>query len=188
MGVQAAEISAILKEQIKNFGQEAEMAEVGRVLSGGDGIARVYGLGIARDLKLDLPHLHVIVEEVPDGLAIEFHSGASVPPLGCGKFQQKTSRQTWVRNPQRVPECMRYLSECTNFLKRQAKSYSNPEGLPSATQLHAHNPQVAAGLRWALGSWWSWWSACPRTKRHVRTILTGCKAARTSTSQDPTSP
>ncbi|MBC7154951.1 MAG: F0F1 ATP synthase subunit alpha [Rhodobacteraceae bacterium] len=44
MGLQAAEISAILKEQIKNFGQEAEVAEVGQVLSVGDGIARVYGL------------------------------------------------------------------------------------------------------------------------------------------------
>ena len=44
MGIQAAEISAILKEQIQNFGQEAEVAEVGRVLSVGDGIARVYGL------------------------------------------------------------------------------------------------------------------------------------------------
>ncbi|QPM92076.1 F0F1 ATP synthase subunit alpha [Pseudooceanicola algae] len=44
MGVQAAEISAILKEQIKNFGQEAKVAEVGRVLSVGDGIARVHGL------------------------------------------------------------------------------------------------------------------------------------------------
>ncbi|MDI3336780.1 F0F1 ATP synthase subunit alpha [Defluviimonas aestuarii] len=44
MGIQAAEISAILKEQIKNFGQEAEVAEVGRVLSVGDGIARVHGL------------------------------------------------------------------------------------------------------------------------------------------------
>ena len=44
MGIQAAEISAILKEKIKNFGQEAEVAEVGRVLSVGDGIARVYGL------------------------------------------------------------------------------------------------------------------------------------------------
>ena len=44
MGIQAAEISAILKEQIKSFGQEAEVAEVGRVLSVGDGIARVYGL------------------------------------------------------------------------------------------------------------------------------------------------
>ncbi|MGM0586463.1 MAG: F0F1 ATP synthase subunit alpha, partial [Pseudomonadota bacterium] len=44
MSIQAAEISAILKDQIKNFGQEAEVAEVGRVLSVGDGIARVYGL------------------------------------------------------------------------------------------------------------------------------------------------
>ena len=44
MGIQAAEISAILKDQIENFAQEAEVAEVGRVLSVGDGIARVYGL------------------------------------------------------------------------------------------------------------------------------------------------
>ncbi len=44
MGIQAAEISAILKEQIKNFGKDAAVAEVGRVLSVGDGIARVHGL------------------------------------------------------------------------------------------------------------------------------------------------
>ena len=44
MGIQASEISAILKEQIKNFGMDAEVAEVGRVLSVGDGIARVHGL------------------------------------------------------------------------------------------------------------------------------------------------
>jgi F-type H+-transporting ATPase subunit alpha len=44
MDIRAAEISAILKEQIANFGTEAEVAEVGRVLSVGDGIARVYGL------------------------------------------------------------------------------------------------------------------------------------------------
>jgi F-type H+/Na+-transporting ATPase subunit alpha len=44
MGIQAAEISAILKEQIKSFGQDVEVAEVGRVLSVGDGIARVHGL------------------------------------------------------------------------------------------------------------------------------------------------
>ena len=44
MGIQAAEISAILKEQIKNFGQEAQVSEVGRVLSVGDGIARAHGL------------------------------------------------------------------------------------------------------------------------------------------------
>ena len=44
MEIRAAEISAILKEQIASFGTEAEAAEVGQVLSVGDGIARVYGL------------------------------------------------------------------------------------------------------------------------------------------------
>ena len=44
MTVQAAEISAILKQEIKNFGKESKISEVGQVLSVGDGIARVYGL------------------------------------------------------------------------------------------------------------------------------------------------
>src|SRR3984957_16094488 len=44
MEIRAAEISAILKEQIANFGTEADVAEVGQVLSVGDGIARAYGL------------------------------------------------------------------------------------------------------------------------------------------------
>ncbi|MGE3867352.1 MAG: F0F1 ATP synthase subunit alpha, partial [Hyphomonadaceae bacterium] len=44
MDVRAAEISAILKQQIKGFGAEAEVADVGRILSVGDGIARIYGL------------------------------------------------------------------------------------------------------------------------------------------------
>ena len=44
MKIQAAEISAILKKQIKDFGAEAEVTEVGQVLSVGDGIARIYGL------------------------------------------------------------------------------------------------------------------------------------------------
>ena len=44
MDLRAAEISAILKEQIAGFGTEAEIAEVGQVLSVGDGIARVHGL------------------------------------------------------------------------------------------------------------------------------------------------
>src|SRR5260370_13566585 len=44
MEIRPSEISSILKEQIKNFGQEAEVSEIGQVLSVGDGIARVYGL------------------------------------------------------------------------------------------------------------------------------------------------
>src|SRR5579872_3220482 len=44
MDIQPSEISAILKREIQNFGAEAEVSEVGQVLSVGDGIARVYGL------------------------------------------------------------------------------------------------------------------------------------------------
>jgi F-type H+-transporting ATPase subunit alpha len=44
MEIRAAEISAILKQQIQEFGDEATVAEVGQVLSVGDGVARVYGL------------------------------------------------------------------------------------------------------------------------------------------------
>jgi F-type H+-transporting ATPase subunit alpha len=44
MDIRAAEISSILKDQIANFGTDSEVAEVGQVLSVGDGIARVYGL------------------------------------------------------------------------------------------------------------------------------------------------
>ncbi|HET6619381.1 MAG TPA: F0F1 ATP synthase subunit alpha [Dongiaceae bacterium] len=44
MEIRAAEISAILKQQIENFGNEADVTEIGTVLSVGDGVARVYGL------------------------------------------------------------------------------------------------------------------------------------------------
>lgn len=59
MDIRAAEISAILKEQIANFGASAEVAEVGKVLSVGDGIARVHGL-----------------DQVQAGEMVEFPNGA----------------------------------------------------------------------------------------------------------------
>jgi F-type H+-transporting ATPase subunit alpha len=58
MDIRAAEISDILKQQIANFGTEAEVTEVGRVLSVGDGIARAYGL-----------------DEVQAGEMVEFEDG-----------------------------------------------------------------------------------------------------------------
>src|ERR1700759_1790479 len=58
MDIQPAEISAILKREIQNFGAEAEVSEVGQVLSVGDGIARVYGL-----------------DNVQAGEMVEFESG-----------------------------------------------------------------------------------------------------------------
>ncbi|MCH8521773.1 F0F1 ATP synthase subunit alpha [Glycocaulis sp.] len=48
MDIRAAEISQILKDQIKNYGAEADVSDVGQVLSVGDGIARVYGLDEVR--------------------------------------------------------------------------------------------------------------------------------------------
>ena len=44
MDINPSEVTKLLKEQIKNFGDKAEVSEVGKVLSVGDGIARVYGL------------------------------------------------------------------------------------------------------------------------------------------------
>jgi F-type H+/Na+-transporting ATPase subunit alpha len=52
MDIRAAEISAILKEQIQNFGQEAEVSEVGQVLSDADGISRVYGLDKVQSVEI----------------------------------------------------------------------------------------------------------------------------------------
>ena len=59
MEIRAAEISAILKQQIADFGTEADVAEVGQVLSVGDGIARIYGL-----------------DKVQAGEMVEFPNGA----------------------------------------------------------------------------------------------------------------
>ena len=51
MEIRAAEISAILKNEIANFGTEADVAEVGQVISVGDGVARVFGLDKSRPVK-----------------------------------------------------------------------------------------------------------------------------------------
>ncbi|MCJ8144534.1 F0F1 ATP synthase subunit alpha [Ancylobacter sp. A5.8] len=102
MDIRAAEISAILKEQIKNFGQEAEVSEVGQVLSVGDGIARVYGLdnvqagemvefengtrGMALNLEID--NVGVVIfgsdREIKEGQTVK-RTGAIVDvPVGRG--------------------------------------------------------------------------------------------------------
>jgi F-type H+-transporting ATPase subunit alpha len=48
MDINPSEVTKILKEQIKKFGDKAEVSEVGQVLSVGDGIARIYGLDNAQ--------------------------------------------------------------------------------------------------------------------------------------------
>jgi F-type H+-transporting ATPase subunit alpha len=44
MSINPSEVTKLLKDQIKNFGEKAEVSEIGKVLSVGDGIARIYGL------------------------------------------------------------------------------------------------------------------------------------------------
>ncbi|MEF2072092.1 F0F1 ATP synthase subunit alpha [Consotaella aegiceratis] len=102
MDIRPAEISAILKDQIKNFGKEAEVSEVGQVLSVGDGIARVYGLdqcqagemlefpGGVRGMALNLEHDNVGVvifgsdREIKEGDTVK-RTGAIVEvPVGMG--------------------------------------------------------------------------------------------------------
>src|SRR6266851_5147513 len=102
MDIRAAEISAILKDQIKNFGQEAEVSEVGQVLSVGDGIARVYGLdnvqagemvefengvrGMALNLETDNVGIVIFGEdrEIMEGQTVK-RTGAIVDvPVGKG--------------------------------------------------------------------------------------------------------
>ena len=44
MTINPSEVTKLLKDQIKNFGEKAEVSEIGKVLSVGDGIARVLSL------------------------------------------------------------------------------------------------------------------------------------------------
>ena len=75
MEIQPAEISAILKKKIKDFGKEAEVSEIGQVLSVGDGIARVYGLdnveaGEMVEFSGDLKGMALNLEEDNVGVVI----------------------------------------------------------------------------------------------------------------------
>ena len=68
MDIKAAEISSILKDQIKNFGTDAEVTEIGKVLSVGDGIARVHWL-----------------DEIKAGEMVEFDGGIAGMALNLEK-------------------------------------------------------------------------------------------------------
>jgi len=102
MDIRAAEISAILKEQIKSFGQEAEVSEVGQVLSVGDGIARVYGLdnvqagelvefengvrGMALNLEIDNVGIVIFGDdrEIKEGQTVKRTGSIVDVPIGKG--------------------------------------------------------------------------------------------------------
>jgi len=102
MEIRPSEISSILKEQIKNFGQEAEVSEIGQVLSIGDGIARVFGLdnvqagemvefsggiqGMALNLEVDNVGIVVFGEdrEIREGDIVKRTGNIVEVPVGKG--------------------------------------------------------------------------------------------------------
>jgi len=112
MDIRAAEISAILKEQIKNFGQEAEVSEVGQVLSVGDGIARVYGLdnvqagemvefesgvkGMALNLEAD--NVGIVIfgsdRQIKEGQTVKRTRAIVEVPAPCASTSRNTSGST----------------------------------------------------------------------------------------------
>jgi F-type H+-transporting ATPase subunit alpha len=121
MDIRAAEISAILKEQIQNFGQEAEVSEVGQVLSVGDGIARVYGLdnvqagemvefengvrGMALNLETD--NVGIVIfgndREIKEGQTVK-RTGAIVDvPVGKGPIKSDIRARVDVKAPGIIP-------------------------------------------------------------------------------------
>ena len=111
MEIRPSEISSILKEQIKNFGQEAEVSEIGQVLSVGDGIARIYGLdnvqaGENHDrLRGMKAHKRPLVDEVEDqscdpakGVAEKTGNILSHLLWLCRRHgRRRAGRRTWCR-------------------------------------------------------------------------------------------
>src|SRR6478735_887644 len=115
MDIRAAEISAILKQQIANFGTEAEVAEVGQVLSVGDGIARVYGLdsvkagemvefpGGIKGMALNLESDNVGVVIFGEGLLGRVVDGLGNPIDGKGPIASTERRLVEVKAPGIIP-------------------------------------------------------------------------------------
>src|SRR5688500_20337410 len=102
MDIRAAEISAILKDQIKNFGKEAEVSEIGQVLSVGDGIARVYGLdNVQAGEMVEFPNGirgMALNLEVDDGGIVIFGSGRDIKEGGTGQRHGARGEVTGARN------------------------------------------------------------------------------------------
>src|SRR5213596_810386 len=140
MDIRAAEISAILKEQIKNFGQEAEVSEVGQVLSVGDGIARVYGLdnveagemvefengvrGMALNLETDNVGIVIFGEdrEIKEGQTVKRTRAIVDVPIGkeiLGRVVDALGNPIDGKGPIRAPARARVDVKAPGILDRQ---------------------------------------------------------------------
>src|SRR5918998_1177090 len=122
MDIRPAEISEILKQQIAGFDAEANVAEVGTVLTVGDGIARVYGLqnvmagemvefpsaglrGMALNLEADTVQRTGSIVDVPvgKGLLGRVVDGLGNPIDGKGPLSDVTRMRVEVKAPGIIP-------------------------------------------------------------------------------------
>ena len=105
MEIRAAEISDIIKKQIEEYEREVEVRETGRVLSTGDGIARIYGLDkVSAGELVEFPHkiyglvlnleddnvgaaIFGEVQEIGEGDEVKRTGRIAEVPVGSGMFQ-----------------------------------------------------------------------------------------------------
>ena len=95
MKINPSEVTKLLKDQIKNFGEKAEISEIGKVLSVGDGIARVYGLDNVQAGEM---------VEFEDGSKVEVKEGDTVKRTGANvkgpiPLPTKIEKYTVLRSP-----------------------------------------------------------------------------------------
>ena len=121
MDINAAEISKVIKDQIANFGTEAQVSEVGTVLSVGDGIARIHGLdnvqagemvefangvqGMALNLEAD--NVGVVIfgsdAEIKEGDTVKRTGTIVDVPVGKGPIVTDQRSRVEVKAPGIIP-------------------------------------------------------------------------------------
>ncbi|MEJ2123851.1 MAG: F0F1 ATP synthase subunit alpha [Alphaproteobacteria bacterium] len=160
MEIRASEISSILKEQIKKFGQEAEVSEIGQVLSVGDGIARVYGLdnvqagemvefangirGMALNLEVDNVGIVIFGEdrEIKEGDVVKRTGSIVEVPVGkglLGRVVDALGNPIDGRGPIEATEYRRVDVKAPGILPRQSVHE------PMATGLKAIDALIPVG-------------------------------------------
>ena len=105
MEIQAAEISEILKQQIKDFDNRVEVRETGTVLSTGDGIARIHGLdNAAAGELLEFPHdlFGIVLNLEEDNVGAAIFGEAHLVTEGAEVRRLLTRADELDRDPQLV--------------------------------------------------------------------------------------
>lgn len=156
MDIRAAEISKVLKDQIANFGNEAQVSEVGTVLSVGDGIARVYGLdqvqagemvefpggvkGMALNLETDNVGIVIFGDDrgIKEGDTVK-RTGAIVDvPVGkglLGRVVDGLGNPIDGKGPLKDVERMRVETKAPGIIPRQSVSEPMQSGLKAIDAL-----------------------------------------------------